>query len=66
MNEENKVELDTDDVQEQNIDVAQEPKEEKVERPEVDLGYTDPIKKATKSEVIQKEEEPQEEQTEDN
>ena len=36
MNEENKVELDTDDVQEQSIDVAQEPKEEKVERPEVD------------------------------
>ena len=66
MNEENKVELDTDDVQEQNIDVAQEPKEEKVERPEVDLGYTDPIKKETKSEVIQKEEEPKEEKKEDN
>ena len=66
MNEENKVELDTDDVQEQSIDVAQEPKEEKVERPEVDLGYTDPIKKETKSEVIQKEEEPKEEKKEDN
>ncbi len=66
MNEENKVELDTDDVQEQSIDVAQEPKEEKVERPEVDLGYTDPIKKETKSEVIQKEEEPKEENKEDN
>jgi hypothetical protein len=66
MNEENKVELDTDDVQEQSIDVAQEPKEEKVERPEVDLGYTDPIKKETKSEVIEKEEEPKEEKKEDN
>ena len=66
MNVENKVELDTDDVQEQSIDVAQEPKEEKVERPEVDLGYTDPIKKETKSEVIEKEEEPKEEKKEDN
>ena len=66
MAEENKVELDTDDVNEESIQVAQEEKEEKVERPEVDLGYTDPIKKDTKSEVIQEEKPKEEKPKEDN
>jgi len=66
MAEENKVELDTDDVNEESIEVAQEEKEEKVERPEVDLGYTDPIKKETKSEVIEEEKPKEEKPKEDN
>ena len=66
MAEENKVELDTDDVNEESVEVAQEEKEEKVERPEVDLGYTDPIKKETKSEVIEEEKPKEEKPKEDN
>ena len=53
------VELDTDNVNEENISVEDQPKEEKIERPEVDLGYTDPIKKDTKAKII--EEKPEEE-----
>jgi len=52
----NEVELDTDDVKEENITVETKQKEEKVERPEVDLGYTDPIKEDTKSKIITEEE----------
>ena len=35
MNEENKVELDTDDVQEENVSVQEQPKEEKPEQVEI-------------------------------
>jgi hypothetical protein len=65
MNEENKVELDTDDVQEENVSVQEEPKEEKPEQVEVDLGYKDPVKQETKAKVVTTEETP-EAQTEDN
>ena len=51
MTEDNKVELDTDDVQEETISVKEQPKEEKPEQVEVDLGYTDPIKEETKAKV---------------
>jgi len=65
MNEENKVELDTDDVQEENVSVQEQPKEEKPEQVEVDLGYKDPVKQETKAKVVTTEETP-ETQTEDN
>jgi hypothetical protein len=65
MNEENKVELDTDDVQEENVSVQEQPKEEKPEQVEVDLGYKDPVKQETKAKVVTTEETP-EAQTEDN
>ena len=66
MNEDNKVEIDTDDVQEESIAVEQKPVEEKAEKVDVDLGYTDPIKAETKAKVV--EEKPTEEKpkTEDN
>ena len=44
MQEENKVELDTDDVKEEDVSIEEKPKEEKPEKVEVDLGYSDPIK----------------------
>ena len=53
MAEQQKVELDTDDIQEKDIQVEQESTVEK-ERPElepVDLGYSDPIKQDTKAQV---------------
>ena len=65
MNEENKVELDTDDVQEENVSVQEQPKEEKPEQVEVDLGYKDPVKQETKAKIVTTEETP-EPQTEDN
>jgi hypothetical protein len=59
MQENNQVEIDTDDVQDENIAVAEKPKEEKAEVAEVDLGYTDHDKKVeTKSEVVEKPEQP--------
>ena len=51
MTEDNKVELDTDDVQEETLSIKEQPKEEKPEQVEVDLGYTDPIKADTKATV---------------
>ena len=65
MNEENKVELDTDDVQEENVSVQEQPKDEKPEQVEVDLGYKDPVKQETKAKIVTTEETP-EPQTEDN
>ena len=53
MAEQQQVELDTDGIQEKDIQVEQESTTEK-ERPElepVDLGYSDPIKKDTKAQV---------------
>ena len=53
MAEQQQVELDTDDIQEKDIQVEQESTVEK-ERPElepVDLGYSDPIKQDTKAQV---------------
>ena len=51
------VELDLDDAQEAAVSVPeeQEKKEEPVETVPVDLGYTDPIKKDVKSEVVKEE-----------
>ena len=65
MNEENKVELDTDDVQEENVSVQEQPKEEKPEQVEVDLGYKDTVKQETKAKIVTTEETP-EPQPEDN
>ena len=65
MNEENKVELDTDDVQEENVSVQEQPKEEKPEQVEVDLRYKDQVKQETKAKIVTTEETP-EPQTEDN
>ena len=66
MNDENKVvELDTDDVQEENVSVQEQPKEEKPEQVEVDLGYKDPVNQETKAKIVTTEETP-EPQTEDN
>ena len=47
MQEENKVELDTDDVKEEDVSIEEKPKEEKPEKVEVDLGYSEPIKQET-------------------
>ena len=55
MTETNQVELDTDDVKEETLHLAEKPKEEKPEKVEVDLGYTDPIKTETKAKVIEEE-----------
>ena len=68
MQEENKVELDTDDVKEEDISIEEKPKEEKPEKVEVDLGYSDPIKQETKAKVVEEEKPQQEEkkETEDN
>jgi len=63
MQEENKVEIDTDDVQEENVSVEEKPKEIKTEEIEVDLGYTDPVKAETTAEVV---EETNQEKKEDN
>ena len=53
MSEENKVELDTDDVQETNISLEDKQKEEtKPEIGEVDLGYNDPIKVSTEAKKV--------------
>ena len=60
MTEENQVELDTDDAKEETLHLAEKPKEEKPEKVEVDLGYTDPIKTETKAKVVE------EEKTDDN
>mgnify|MGYP003150204643 FL=1 len=68
MQEENKVELDTDDVKEEDVSIEEKPKEEKPEKLEVDLGYSDPIKQETKAKVVEDEKPQQEEkkETEDN
>ena len=68
MQEENKVELDTDDVKEEDVSIEEKPKEEKPEKVEVDLGYSDPIKQETKAKVVEDEKLQQEEkkETEDN
>ena len=68
MQEENKVELDTDDVKEEDVSIEENPKEEKPEKVEVDLGYSDPIKQETKAKVVEEEKPQQEEkkETEDN
>ena len=68
MQEENKVELDTDDVKEEDVSIEEKPKEEKPEKVEVDLGYSDPIKQETKAKVVEEEKPQQEEkkETEDN
>ena len=68
MQEENKVELDTDDVKEEDVSIEEKPKEEKPEKVEVDLGYSDPIKQETKAKVVEEEKTQQEEkkETEDN
>ena len=58
MNETNQVELDTDDVKEESINVQAKPAEDKTEKFDVDLGYTDPIASDTKAKIV--EEEPQE------
>ncbi len=55
MTEENQVELDTDDAKEETLHLAEKPKEEKPEKVEVDLGYTDPIKTETKAKVVEEE-----------
>ena len=51
MQEENKVELDTDDVKEEDVSIEEKPKEEKPEKVEVDLGYSAPIKQETKATI---------------
>ena len=56
------VELDIDDVKEQELQVEEQKTEERPELESVDLGYTDPIKKDVKSEVV--EEKPKVEVTE--
>ncbi len=68
MQEENKVELDTDDVKEEDVSIEEKPKEEKPEKVEVDLGYSDPIKQETKAKDVEEEKPQQEEkkETEDN
>ena len=66
MNEDNKVEIDTDDVQEESIAVEQKPVEEKPEKVDVDLGYTDPIKAETKAKVVEEKPVEQKPKTEDN
>ena len=38
MNDQNQVEIDTDDVNEENVTVQEKPKEEKPEKIDVDLG----------------------------
>tara|TARA_A100001035_G_scaffold214299_1_gene174108 strand:+ start:11497 stop:12411 length:915 start_codon:yes stop_codon:yes gene_type:complete len=53
MAEENSVELDTDEVQEETLSVAEQKLEEKPEKIDVDLGYTDPVKKETKAKVVE-------------
>jgi len=63
MQEENKVEIDTDDVEEETVTVEEKPKEIKTEEIEVDLGYTDPVKEGTTAEVV---EETKQEKKEDN
>ena len=45
MQEDNKVELDIDDVKEEDVTIDAKPAEEKPEKVDVDLGYSDPIKK---------------------
>ena len=57
MQEENKVELDTDDVKEETLTVADKKEEETPKTEEVDLGYTDPIKEDTKTKVIEEQKE---------
>ena len=47
------VELDIDDVKEQELQVEEQKVEDKPELETVDLGYTDPIKKDVKSEVVE-------------
>jgi len=66
MNEDNKVEIDTDDVQEESIAVEQKPVEEKPEKVDVDLGYTDPIKAETKAKVVEEKSIEEKPKTEDN
>ena len=68
MQEDNKVELDIDDVKEEDVTVDAKPIEEKPEKVDVDLGYTDPIKKDTKSEITKETEQKEttEEKTQDN
>ena len=53
MTEDNQVELDTDEAKEETLHLAEKPKEEKPEKIEVDLGYTDPIKTETKAKVVE-------------
>ena len=55
MNDQNQVEIDTDDVNEENVTVQEKPKEEKPEKIDVDLGYTDPIATDTKAKVVEDE-----------
>ena len=68
MQEDNKVELDIDDVKEEDVTIDAKPAEEKPEKVDVDLGYTDPIKKDTKSEISKETEQKEttEEKTQDN
>ena len=63
MAEENSVELDTDEVQEETLSVAEQKQEEKPEKIDVDLGYTDPVKKETKAKVIEETDEKKEDIT---
>ena len=63
MQEDNKVELDIDDVKEEDITVDAKPIEEKPEKVDVDLGYTDPIKKDTKSEIAKETEQKETQET---
>ena len=66
MAENNKVELDTDDVNE--TDIAIEEKEQTDTKPEigeVDLGYNDPIKSSTKTKVVDKDKEKTDNETEE-
>lgn len=53
MQEENTVELDTDQVKEETLTVAEKKVEETPKTEEVDLGYTDPIQKDTKTKIIE-------------
>ena len=55
MNETNQVELDTDDVKEESINVQAKPAEDKTEKFDVDLGYTDPIASDTKAKIVEEE-----------
>ena len=66
MAENNKVELDTDDVNETDIAIEEKEKiDTKPEIGEVDLGYSDPIKASTKSKVVDKEKEKTDNETEE-
>lgn len=64
MNETNQVELDTDDVQEESVNVQAKTTEDKTEKFDVDLGYTDPIASDTKAKIVQEDSQDTEKQVE--